>query len=138
MYSGPHIINSNITRGWTINSSFNDEVLKNTSVWVRFPKLPLNSWNMKTRSRIGSGLYIPLYAYHDCTTKAEWISYARVIEMDITRDMPETVCVQDPIGKCFEQVVTYEWRTIFVLNWDTNTSKINRRILQSRYKIPEV
>lgn len=71
--SWPHIINSKqiITKRWTINSNFNDEVLKTISVWVRFPKLPLNCWNMKTRSRIGSGLGIPLYADHDCTTKAE-------------------------------------------------------------------
>lgn len=68
---------------------------------------------MKTLSRIGSGLGIPLYA-NDCTTKADRISYARVlIEMDITRALPETVCVQDPTRKCFEQVVTYNWRPIF-------------------------
>lgn len=76
-------------------------MLKTLPLWVKFPNLPLNCWGMKSLSRIASGLGIPLYA-DECTSKVDRISYARVLsEMDVTRELPVSVNVHDPNGKCF-------------------------------------
>ncbi|XP_059315703.1 uncharacterized protein LOC132066402 [Lycium ferocissimum] len=67
---------------------------------------------METLSRISSGIGNHLYA-DECTTAIERISYARVlVEMDITRPLPNTVQVQDPNGKIFDQAVLYDWKPI--------------------------
>lgn len=44
LYSGPCTINSKsvITRAWTGNFDFNEEVLKTIPLWVKLPNLPLN------------------------------------------------------------------------------------------------
>ncbi|KAG5580707.1 hypothetical protein H5410_051334 [Solanum commersonii] len=60
-------------------------------------------------SRISSGLGEPLYA-DECTMKVDRISYARVlIEMDVARELPKKLKVEDPNGRMFEQAVQYEW-----------------------------
>nr|XP_016472176.1 PREDICTED: uncharacterized protein LOC107794214 [Nicotiana tabacum] len=64
---------------------------------------------METVSRIGSAMGNPLYA-DDCTTKVDRISYARLlIEMDVTKELPQKLAVKDPQGKLFTQEVHYDW-----------------------------
>lgn len=59
-------------------------------------------------SRIASGLGCPIYA-DECISSTARISYARVlIEMDISKELPKCIIVQDPSGKEFEQVVEYD------------------------------
>lgn len=68
---------------------------------------------MKTLSRIGSGLGAPLYA-DECTLVVERISYAKIlIEMDVMKELPSTIIVQDPSGKFFTQVVKYDWKPLY-------------------------
>ncbi|KAK6796235.1 hypothetical protein RDI58_003936 [Solanum bulbocastanum] len=68
-------------------------------------------------SRISSGLGVPLYA-DECTTKVERISFARVlVEMDVARELPKKLKMEDPNGRVFEHAVQYEW--IPVLNKQT-------------------
>ncbi|XP_070039144.1 uncharacterized protein [Nicotiana tomentosiformis] len=77
LYSGPHTIGNKpiITKGWTPEFNFKDEILKTIPLWVTLPNLPLNCWSADSLSSIGSGLGLPLYA-DECTSKMERISYA--------------------------------------------------------------
>lgn len=62
-----------------------------------------------TLSRIASGLGCLIYT-DECTTNTERIFNARVlIEMDITKELPKSITLQDPSGKEFEQTVVYDW-----------------------------
>ncbi|KAM3233563.1 hypothetical protein P3L10_018922 [Capsicum annuum] len=68
---------------------------------------------MQSLSRIGSGLGVPLYA-DNCTTTVDRISYARVlVEMDITKDFPKEIKVEDPTGRIFGQPIEYEWVPLY-------------------------
>ncbi|KAH0696290.1 hypothetical protein KY290_013643 [Solanum tuberosum] len=52
---------------------------------------------------------VPLYA-DECTTMVERISFARVlVEMDVARELPKKLKVEDPNWRGFEQEVKYEW-----------------------------
>ncbi|XP_075110496.1 uncharacterized protein LOC142181498 [Nicotiana tabacum] len=101
LYSGSCTINNKpiITKAWTTDFDFNEEVLKTLPLWVKLPNLPLNCWGMDSLSRIGSGLGIPVYA-DECTTKVERISYARIlVEIDITKPLPTRILVKDLSGR---------------------------------------
>jgi len=61
-------------------------------------------------SKIGSGLGKPLYV-DTCTTITERITYARIlIEMDITKPLPQKIKLHDPKGKVLEQIMHYDWK----------------------------
>ncbi|XP_070035891.1 uncharacterized protein LOC142168005 [Nicotiana tabacum] len=112
LYSGPHTIGNKpiITKGWTPDFNFKDEILKTIPLWVTLPNLPLNCWSADSLSRIGSGLGVPLYT-DESTSKMERISYARIlVEMDVTVSLPVAVKVQDPNGRKFSQRVDYMWK----------------------------
>ncbi|XP_075108979.1 uncharacterized protein LOC142180802 [Nicotiana tabacum] len=107
LLSEPNTINNRpvIMKEWSADFNFQNEVLKTIPIWVKFPKLPLSCWGMKSLSKISSGLGTPVYA-DECTTNIARISYARVlIEMNITRPLPTSITVQDPKGGVFEQEV---------------------------------
>ena len=64
-------------------------------------------------SRIGSILGVPLYA-DECTTHQYRISFARLlIEMDVTKELPKEVQIEDVHGKVFKQQVMYDWTPPF-------------------------
>lgn len=111
LYSGPHMMNNKpiIVKVWSAEFDFNKEVLQTVPIWVKYPNLPLSCWSQDSLSRISSGLGVPLYA-DECTTKVERISFARVlVEMDVARELPKKLKVEDPHGRVFEQAVQYEW-----------------------------
>uniref|UniRef100_M1DNN1 Endonuclease/exonuclease/phosphatase n=1 Tax=Solanum tuberosum TaxID=4113 RepID=M1DNN1_SOLTU len=111
LYSRPHMLNNRpiIAKTWSPDFDLSKEVLQTIPIWVKFPNLPLNCWGIQSLSRISSGLGLPLYA-DECTTKVARISFARVlIELDITKELPLLVRVEDPNGKVFDQKVIYEW-----------------------------
>ncbi|XP_070057683.1 uncharacterized protein [Nicotiana tomentosiformis] len=110
MSSTPNIISNKpiIVREWTTDFNFKEEMQSTLPLWVRFPKLPMNCWGVKSLSRIASNLGVPNYA-DDCTTRINRISYARVlIEIDITKELSDKIVVRNPNGKSFEQEVTYD------------------------------
>lgn len=118
LYSGPYLMNNRtiIVKIWSPEFDFNKEVLQTVPIWVKYPNLPLNCWSMDSSSWISSGLGIPLYA-DECTTKVDCISFAPVlIEMDVVRELPRKLKVEDPNGRVFEQVVQYEWNLSIVIN----------------------
>ncbi|KAM3234930.1 putative protein isoform X1 [Capsicum annuum] len=85
------------------------EVLQTIPIWVKFPNLSLNCLGMQSLSKIGSELGVPLYV-NACTTAVDRISYAHVlVEMDITKDLPKKIKVEDPTGRIFGQPIKYEW-----------------------------
>ncbi|XP_049399751.1 uncharacterized protein LOC125863797 [Solanum stenotomum] len=111
LYLGPHLLNNRpiIVKVWNPKFDFNKEVLQTVPIWVKYPNLPLNCWSMDSLSRIRSGLGEPLHA-DKCTMKVDRIAYAQVlIEMDVARELPKKLKVEDPNGRMFEQVVQYEW-----------------------------
>ncbi|KAH0724790.1 hypothetical protein KY284_000655 [Solanum tuberosum] len=111
LYSGPHMLNNRpiIVKVWSPEFDFNKEVLQTVPIWVKYPNLPLSCWSMDSLRRISSGLGEPLYA-DECTTKVDRISFARVlIEMDVARELPRKLKVEEPNGRVFEQEVQYEW-----------------------------
>ncbi|XP_075079920.1 uncharacterized protein LOC142165218 [Nicotiana tabacum] len=104
LYSGPHTMGAKplILKSWSADFDLYNEVLKTIPLWVSFPNLPLNCWGRMTLSRIASGLGCPIYA-DECTTNTSKIFYARVlIEMDISKELPKCIKIQDPAGKEFE------------------------------------
>ncbi|XP_019248431.1 PREDICTED: uncharacterized protein LOC109227690 [Nicotiana attenuata] len=115
MMNGPYTINSRpvMMRQWSESFDFNEEVLRTIPLWIKFPNLPLNLWSNQALSKIGSGLGKPLYV-DACTTIAERIIYAGVlIEMDVTRPLPEKIKLYDPKGKVLEQLVHYDWKPMY-------------------------
>lgn len=111
LYSGPHMMNNKpiIVKIWSADFDFNKELLQTIPIWVKYPNLPLNCLSMDSLSRISSGLGVPVYA-DECTTKVDRISFARVlVEMDVARELPKKIKVEDPNGRVFDQVIQYEW-----------------------------
>ena len=52
-------------------------------------------------SRIASAIGVPLFA-DECTTKQTRISYARMlIEVNVTKPIPQQITVMDPNGRTF-------------------------------------
>ncbi|KAG5615423.1 hypothetical protein H5410_015247 [Solanum commersonii] len=106
----PHFLNNRpiIVKIWGLEFDFNKEVLQTIPIWVKYPNLPLCCWSMDSLSRISCGLGEPLYA-DECTTKVDRILFARVlIQMDVAKELPQKLKVEDPSGRVFEQAVQYE------------------------------
>ena len=61
-------------------------------------------------SRIASAIGVPIFA-DECTTKQTRISYARMlVEVNVTKSIPQKITVVDPYGKTFLQDVVLEWK----------------------------
>ncbi|XP_019259894.1 PREDICTED: uncharacterized protein LOC109237950 [Nicotiana attenuata] len=115
LFSGPHTMNNRlvIVKIWEAGFDFNKEVLRTIPLWIRMPNLPLNCWSMDSLSRIGNVLGRPVYA-DECTTNVDRVSYARMlVEMDVTKQLPDMIKARDPMGKIFEQEIKYDWKPIY-------------------------
>lgn len=76
-----------IVKEWVSDFCFEKEVLKEISLWVRLPNLPLTCWSNDLLRRIGSVLGNPVCA-DECTSTQNCISYARLlVEIDITQPL---------------------------------------------------
>ncbi|KAK4720345.1 hypothetical protein R3W88_010578 [Solanum pinnatisectum] len=112
LYIGPYTINNGpiILKQWCPDFDFGSKFLTDIPLWVNFPKLPLNYWGVGSLSRIASAIGVPLFA-EECTTKQTRISYARMlIEVNVTKPIPQQITVMDPNGVTFMQEVVLEWR----------------------------
>ncbi|KAK6782209.1 hypothetical protein RDI58_020005 [Solanum bulbocastanum] len=112
MCTGPYSINNRpiILKQWSPNFDFGSEFLTEIPLWVTFPKLLLNCWGIEFLSRIASAIGVPLFA-DECTTKQTRIAYARMlIEVNVTKKIPQQITVMDPSGETFTQQVILEWR----------------------------
>lgn len=98
-----------ILKVWSADFDFKKEVLQTIPIWAKLPNLPLSCWGMDSLSRIGSALGIPFYV-DACTTQVDRVSYARIlVEMDITRKVPNLIKALDPNYRLLEQRVGYDW-----------------------------
>ncbi|XP_019230577.1 PREDICTED: uncharacterized protein LOC109211493 [Nicotiana attenuata] len=114
-YNGPYTISNRpiILKPWTTDFDFSKEFPSEIPLWVKFPNLPMNCWGSKSLSRIASVLGTPVFA-DECTTKQSRISYARMlVEINVSRPLPNEITVIDPKGKYFQQQVTYDWKPNF-------------------------
>lgn len=111
LVAGPHTFFGRpmITKPWSSDFNFQEEILRVIPVWVKLPNLPLCCWGMDSLSRIGSLVGVPLFA-DECTSKQLRISFARLlIEVDVTKSVTKVVQIQDSCGRTFNQKVEYEW-----------------------------
>ncbi|XP_010314925.2 uncharacterized protein [Solanum lycopersicum] len=112
LFSGPYSINNRpiILKQWSPEFDFGSEFLTEIPLCVNFPNLPLNCWGGGSLSRIASAIGVPIFA-DECTTKQTRISYARMlVEVNVTKKIPQKITVVDPYGKTFLQDVVLEWR----------------------------
>ncbi|KAF3660749.1 hypothetical protein FXO37_13261 [Capsicum annuum] len=122
----PQMLNARpiVIKMWTPDFDFATKMLRAIPLWVKFPSIPLNFWSVESLSRISSGLGAPLYT-EERTTRLERISYARLlVEMDITRSLPNTLLVLDPNGKKSDdspkskrQLVPYKYGPLNKQEW---------------------
>ncbi|XP_019251250.1 PREDICTED: uncharacterized protein LOC109230181 [Nicotiana attenuata] len=115
LYAGPYSIANRpiILKPWTPDFDFTEEFPTDIPLWVKFPKLPMSCWGMRSLSRIASVLGKPIFA-DECTTKQTRVSYARMlIEINVTKELPSEIWVMEPNGKKFLQDVIYDWKPSF-------------------------
>ncbi|XP_056688055.1 uncharacterized protein [Spinacia oleracea] len=144
LVAGPHTFFGRpmITKPWTASFNFKEEVLRVIPVWVRLPNLPLCCWGPDSLSKIGSLIGVPLFA-DECTSKQLRISFARMlIEVDVTKDMPKSVLIQDSTGRSFTQKVDYDWLPPFckdckVIGHDCQVKKSNATRFQPAVHVPK-
>ncbi|KAH0705837.1 hypothetical protein KY285_010369 [Solanum tuberosum] len=86
-----------IMKPWVPEFNFKEEILTTIPLWVKLINLPLNCWNAVVLSKIGSSLGKPLI----------------LVEVDITRPLPEMIKMHDPKGNVLEQQIWFEWKPIF-------------------------
>ena len=92
------------------------EFLTEIPLWVNFPKLPLNCWGVGSLSKIASDIGVSICA-DECTTKQTRISYARMlVEVNVTKTIPQKIAVVDPNGKTFLQDVVLNGGLSVVIN----------------------
>lgn len=111
-YTGPYSMNNRplILKKWCPNFDFSAEFLTEVPLWVKFPRLPVSCWSGDSLSRIANALGVPLFADEYATNQSR-ISFARmVIEVNVTKPIPESIAVMDPSGQVFHQPVLFDWK----------------------------
>nr|XP_009800683.1 PREDICTED: uncharacterized protein LOC104246568 [Nicotiana sylvestris]XP_016467830.1 PREDICTED: uncharacterized protein LOC107790416 [Nicotiana tabacum] len=102
-----------IMKAWTAEFDFDAEDLKIIPIVIKLPNLPLCCWNASALSKIGSGFDQPIYA-DACTSNTERISYARIlVEVDVTKVLPNVIKIKDPKGRIMAQEIWYDWKPTY-------------------------
>lgn len=98
-----------ITAWTTPNFGFEAKILRLIPLQIKLYNLALNCWGPESLSRIGSMIGAPLFA-DECTTKQQRITFARLrIEVNVTKELPKTINIEDMNGRIIEQKVHFEW-----------------------------
>lgn len=107
--AGPYMLNywPLILKPWTPDFYFNGEFPTEIPLWVKLPNLPMNYWGANSLSRISSIIGKPIYA-DECTAKKIRIFYAcLLIEVNVTKEIHDTITIADPNGRVLSQPVVY-------------------------------
>lgn len=112
---GPYMIRNIplLIREWRPGFKIKDELLRTLPIWVKLPQLPIILWGDTSLNKIGSALGNPIMT-DECTANRLRVSYARIlVEMDITKELPQTITIADNEGEKIQQAIEYEWRPLF-------------------------
>ncbi|XP_058776403.1 uncharacterized protein LOC131650721 [Vicia villosa] len=117
---------------WKADFKMLDDMIRTLPLWVMFPQLPLMFWGEKSIGKISSALGKPLMT-DECTAKKLRVSYARVlIEIDVTKELPQYINIREPSGVLLRQDVEYEWRPQFC----TKCNKVGHECKENTTKEP--
>lgn len=101
-----------VMKPWRLGEEVNKGEVVEIPIWVQFPKPDLRFWGSKGLSKVASILGKPLKADKFMKEK-KLVNYARVlIDIDITKEIPETVTIVDDLGEIIKQKVELEWQPI--------------------------
>ncbi|CAK8531878.1 unnamed protein product [Lathyrus sativus] len=101
---------------WRPGFKVKDELLRTLPIWVKLPQLPIILWGDTSLNKIRSALGNPIMT-DECTANRLRVSYARIlVEMDITKELPQTITIGDNEGEKIQQAIEYEWRPLFCSN----------------------
>ncbi|XP_059310476.1 uncharacterized protein LOC132061833 [Lycium ferocissimum] len=112
LLAGPYSFNSRpmILKQWEPKLDFSTAFLTDIPLWV---KLPVNCWSPDSLSRIGNTIGNPLFA-DECTINQSRVSFARMlIEVNVTKPLPDMISVMEPDGVRFDQQITYDWKPTY-------------------------
>ncbi|CAK8530500.1 unnamed protein product [Lathyrus sativus] len=112
---GPYMIRNIplLIREWRPGFKVKDEILRTLPIWVKLPQLPIILWGDTSLNKIGSALGNPIMT-DECTVNRLRVSYARIlVEMDITKELPQTITIGDNEGEKIQQPIEYEWKPLF-------------------------
>lgn len=89
LQSGPYFYRNKpvILRQWEIDFDFEEDIIRQIPIRVKFPKLPVGYWSVEALSKVASAVGNPMHT-DSFTANAEKISYARIlIEVDILQPL---------------------------------------------------
>ncbi|CAK8531390.1 unnamed protein product [Lathyrus sativus] len=112
---GPYMLRNIplLIREWRPDFKIKDELLQTLPIWVKLPQLPIVLWGDTSLNKIGSALGKPIMT-DECTANRLRVSYARIlVEMDITKELPQSITIADHAGEKMQQAIEYEWRPLF-------------------------
>ncbi|CAK8565025.1 unnamed protein product [Lathyrus sativus] len=115
MLRGPYMLRNIplLIREWRPDFKIKDELLRTLPIWVKLPQLPIVLWGDTSLNKIGSALGNPIMT-DECTANRLRVSYARIlVEMDITKELPQSITIADHAGEKMQQSIEYEWRPLF-------------------------
>ncbi|CAK8532363.1 unnamed protein product [Lathyrus sativus] len=115
MLRGPYMLRNIplLIREWRPDFKIKDELLRTLPIWVKLPQLPIVLWGDTSLNKIGSALGKPIMT-DECTANRLRVSYAHIlVEMDITKELPQSITITDPAGEKMQQSIEYEWRPLF-------------------------
>ena len=75
--------------------------------------LPLYLWGDNTLGKIVSAIGNPIVT-DECTASKLRVSYARIlVEVDITKELPQEITIRDRSGNKLQQAIKFEWKPEF-------------------------
>ena len=112
MMKGPYTIRnmSVLLREWRRDFNLKKDLLRTLPLWVKLPYLPLYLWGDNTLGKIVSAIGSPIVT-DECTTSKLRVSYARIlVEVDITKELPQEITIRDRSGNKLQQAIEFEWK----------------------------
>ncbi|XP_074304498.1 uncharacterized protein LOC141639225 [Silene latifolia] len=130
---GPWKIGSNslVLKQWSPHFSCIMECVTIVPVWILFPDLDPYMWTDSILSKMASKIGKPLFADLHTTCKAR-LSFARIlVEVDISKDLPDHIDINAPFIGHSSQRIVYEWlpyycKTCLKLGHTDSNCKRNR------------
>ncbi|CAK8540004.1 unnamed protein product [Lathyrus sativus] len=131
-----------LIREWRPGFKIKDELMRTLPIWVKLPQLPILLWGDTSLNKIGSALGNPIMT-DECTANRLRVSYAHIlVEMDITKELPQTITIVDHEGEKIQQAIEYEWRPLFCnkcqkVGHSCEKPKVRKQWIPKHVKQPE-